>query len=90
MLALSGWENLIVYIPTILFLLIFFWQLIAGLRRGLRKSTILFINMVIAMGVVLIRTLSPIIISFQMPLALKVYQSFLIQILSIQDFLIIF
>lgn len=54
MLALSGWENLIVYIPTILFLLIFFWQLIAGLRRGLRKSTILFINMVIAMGVTLI------------------------------------
>lgn len=41
MLALSGWEIFVVYIPTILFFVIFLWQLIAGLRRGLRKSTIL-------------------------------------------------
>lgn len=54
MLALSGWEIFVVYIPTILFFVIFLWQLIAGLRRGLRKSTILFINMMIAMGVTLI------------------------------------
>ncbi len=50
MLTLSGWEIFVVYIPTILFFVIFLWQLIAGLRRGLRKSTILFINMMIAMG----------------------------------------
>ncbi len=54
MLTLSGWEIFVVYIPTILFFVIFLWQLIAGLRRGLRKSTILFINMMIAMGVTLI------------------------------------
>ena len=54
MLDLKGWEILIIYIPTFLFLLIFIWQLIAGLRRGLRKSTILFVNMVIAMAVTLI------------------------------------
>lgn len=33
MLALSGWEIFVVYIPTILFFVIFLWQLIAGLRR---------------------------------------------------------
>ena len=43
-------QNLLVWAPTILFGLILLFQMLSGLRRGLRKSTILFINFWIALG----------------------------------------
>lgn len=43
--------SLLVYVPTLLFVLIVGISLLTGLRRGFRKSLILFINMCIAFGV---------------------------------------
>ncbi len=44
-------KPLITYFPTILFSIIVLGSMISGFRRGLRKSTILFINMIIAFAV---------------------------------------
>lgn len=42
---------LITWAPTVLFLIILIWQLIAGARRGLSKSIKLFITFILSIGV---------------------------------------
>lgn len=44
-------KKLIIFAPTILFCLILLWEILSGLRRGLRKSVILFINMALALTI---------------------------------------
>lgn len=47
-------RNLILFAPTILFCFILLWEILSGLRRGLRKSVILFINMALAFTISII------------------------------------
>lgn len=49
-----SWAGILVYIPTILFILIILFGILSGFRRGLRKSVILFINMLIAFAVTIV------------------------------------